>query len=58
MRDNHDVVRNVRGAFTPHKLRCVKLVRAFYISTKEIGKVYGRNRQILGSVQFKRWIGQ
>ena len=25
VRDNHDVVRNVRGAFTPHKLRCVKL---------------------------------
>ena len=23
VRDNHDVVRNVRGAFTPHKLRCV-----------------------------------
>ena len=24
VRDNHDVVRNVRGAFTPHKLRCVQ----------------------------------
>ena len=26
VRDNHDVVRNVRGAFTPHKLRCVQIV--------------------------------
>ena len=27
VRDNHDVVRNVRGAFTPHKLRCVQNCR-------------------------------